>query len=113
MQGIRYWGLVCLLCFSASLFARETLIPKQQSQKKIVLNQLGYLPHIKKEALLISDVDAPKERWQLIDIKTQKVVASGELAAAQKDQHTPFYVQAINFSYINKKGRYRLKVDEI
>ncbi|MGV6808588.1 MAG: glycoside hydrolase family 9 protein [bacterium] len=89
------------------------MIPQPSITQEIVLNQLGYLPHIKKEALFISDSGKVEGTWHLIDVATKKVVARGILPKAKADQHSPLYTQTINFSYITQQGRYRLAVKNL
>lgn len=112
MNITRYLILLLLLFCTSTSIAKTVLIPTS-SNHKIVLNQIGYLPHIKKEALLLSEHDSPKGQWQVLDADTDAKVASGQLPEAKQDQHTHYKVQSIDFSFLNKAGRYIVQVGDL
>lgn len=106
---------ICLLfLLSASTVCNaKTILRPLDRPTQIVINQLGYLPHIQKVALLISEKQAQQGQWQLFNTGTGKTALSGELKSASVDPHTLFQIQTIDFSYITTPGTYQLRVNNI
>lgn len=79
---------------------------------KLLVNQLGYLPSIKKVALLTSEKQRHTGSWKLINTQSKEAIAEGELAAGRMDMHTGFYTHRIDFSNIKEPGTYQLEFQD-
>jgi len=98
-------NFLCFLFFAGSLFASDS--------SWIRINQLGYLPKGTKVAVWCSkDLKTPKQ-FLLIDVKTKKVVFTGN---ASKDfgKYGPFTsTSRLDFSAFLKLGKYFIQVEKI
>jgi endoglucanase len=75
----------------------------------IRINQLGYTPNGLKVAVFGSKDELKLDSWQLVDAKTEKVVASGKAGKAF-GAYGPFVqTYRLNFSSYKKPGRYYLQ----
>ncbi len=79
---------------------------------EIVVNQVGYLPNWSKSALWINS-DTTKKEIELIDLTTNKSVFTFNAAKKYKDGQTEDYIQVLDFSSFNKKGRYVLRAGNL
>lgn len=110
MHKLFLFGIFLLLSTSNSGSAKTTLKPLERPVT-IVINQLGYLPHIQKVALLISEKTPQQGEWQLQHTDTGKIALRGQLANAMVDPQTNFQIQPIDFSFITTPGAYQLRVN--
>lgn len=95
------------LSLLSNSFAKTTIDITDRTLK-ILVNQLGYLPDIKKVALLTSEKQRHKGNWKLLNAKAEEV-AKGELAKGRMDPHTGFYTHAIDFSSVTALGTYTIE----
>ncbi|MCK5829769.1 MAG: glycoside hydrolase family 9 protein [Methylococcales bacterium] len=84
----------------------------QVNASEIVINQVGYLPNWPKVALWVNS-DTTKKQIELIDTATKKSVYTFRAARKHKDAQTGDYIQELDFSSYNKKGRYLLRAGNI
>ena len=83
-------------------------LPKEESETWIRINQLGYTPAGVKVAVWCSKEQPAVGSWQLIDVNTNKAVASGK-AGKPFGTYGPFKQTCrLNFTSFNKPGRYYL-----
>ncbi|MEP7267537.1 MAG: glycoside hydrolase family 9 protein [Saprospiraceae bacterium] len=98
------------LFFIAGLFA--ALSSSAQSaiiSSWIRINQLGYQPGGVKVAVLCSKYEVTNNKWQLVDVITQKAIINISLGK-NYGVYGPFsHTYRLNFSSIKKPGRYYLK----
>ncbi len=76
----------------------------------IRVNQLGYLPKLAKHAALVSDVREPQPFVLLDD--TGAEVHSGTTRVHGADEASGDHVHVIDFSALQTRGRYRIRVGE-
>ncbi|HVZ33072.1 MAG TPA: glycoside hydrolase family 9 protein, partial [Polyangiaceae bacterium] len=78
---------------------------------KVAVNQLGYLPRLRKVAIVDSDAKAPL-KWQLLDA-SGAVVSEGETTVFGPDPNSGNSVQQVDFSSFQTEGRgYVLRVGD-
>lgn len=89
------------------LFAFTT--HQQESKSWIRINLLGYQPNGVKVAIWCSKEQSTVDSWQLVDVNTKKVVATGNTGKAF-GAYGPFkQTYRLNFSSFKKPGRYYLQ----
>jgi len=90
--------------FSSSLFSQNTWIR---------INQLGYLCHSVKVAVLVSKENTTCSSFNLCDAQTSNVVWTSE-KVIEYEKYGPFnQTYRLNFSDFEMDGRYIIKVDDI
>jgi peptidoglycan/xylan/chitin deacetylase (PgdA/CDA1 family) len=100
-----YRLLLILLLFSFSG-------KRENPSSWIRINWLGYQPNGVKVAVWCSKELSAISSWQLVDLKTKKIVASGNAGKAF-GEYGPFkQTYRLNFSSCKKPGRYYLQVGE-
>ncbi|MBC8374676.1 MAG: glycoside hydrolase family 9 protein [FCB group bacterium] len=77
-----------------------------QPENTIHLNQLGYLPHGYKSAVIIGS----SETFNIVDAQTQAVVHKGSLGEPQYWEASGETVRLADFSSFTQPGSYRLQV---
>jgi peptidoglycan/xylan/chitin deacetylase (PgdA/CDA1 family) len=112
-----------LICTLTKIFFMHRLLPlclllfaftgKQETNSSwIRINQLGYLPNGIKVAVWCSKEQLKIHSWQLVEINSKKVVASGD-AGKPFGAYGPFkQTYRLNFTAFKKPGRYYLQVGE-
>lgn len=85
---------------------------KNESERHISVNQLGYLPDMPKYAMLAAS-DSTISEWTLTDTATGKPVAAGKTTPGKLDAASGSYVQAVDFSSVTTPGTYTLTVDSV
>lgn len=99
--------VILLLSFTANE-DKNTNLPAA-AEAWIRINQLGYLPDGIKVAVWGTKASATITKWELVDAKTRKVVASGQAGKAF-GAYGPFQQSyRLNFSSFKKAGRYYLQ----
>lgn len=85
---------------------------KKAESSWIRINQLGYLPKGIKVAVWCSKEATPIQRWELVDVNTGMIVASGDAGKAY-GAYGPFLQSyRLDFSGFQKPGRYILKAGD-
>ena len=92
----------------------QTLSETEASNQnpKIVVNQVGYLPHWQKTAFFLNN-QKPTAHPQLIDRDTNKLIITLPLGKEVIDSETQDAIATIDFSSITKPGNYYLKQGEL
>ena len=78
----------------------------------IRINQLGYTPHGIKVAIWCSKEKLPISTWQLVDVKTHKIVFSRKAGKAFGAYGPYAQTLRLNFSPFNKPGKYYLQAGD-
>ncbi len=87
-----------------------TFIACDKSQDtKVFVNQVGYLPHQQKIAVVKSDA----ERFQIKSAENDEVVYSGNLSAPEYWKYSDEQVRLADFTGLERAGVYHLWVDSI
>jgi hypothetical protein len=95
---------LCIVAIILFAFAQK----QEETRSWIRINQLGYHPNGIKVAVWCSKDSITVERWQLVDVKLNKTVATG--GAKQFGAYGPFKQTCrLNFSSFKKPGRYYLQ----
>ncbi|MBR4096855.1 MAG: glycoside hydrolase family 9 protein [Oscillospiraceae bacterium] len=74
--------------------------------KKIILNQVGYISNQVKTAVYAGSADS----FQIVDAKTGKTMFSGLLRSTVYDKASGDTVSLIDFSTFNKRGKYYIRI---
>ncbi len=74
--------------------------------KKIILNQIGYISNQRKTAVYTGTADS----FQIISVKTGKIMFSGLLRSTVYDKPSGDTVSLIDFSTFNVYGKYYIKI---
>ncbi|MGD8174668.1 glycoside hydrolase family 9 protein [Marinimicrobium sp. ARAG 43.8] len=105
-------GVVSLSLLASLLIACQSDPANRADQSAalesaIEINQLGFAPTAHKEALVPAGVG---DRFELVDVDTQRVVFSGTLSKAERWPVSGQTVRRADFSEYQRPGRYRLRV---
>lgn len=94
------------------LFPVLSFFPNPETQSRIRINQLGYIPGGVKVAVWCSKDNSAIESFQLVDAGTRKVVYAAT-AGKEFGPYGPFtQTYRLNFSLFKKPGRYYLQAGD-
>lgn len=85
-----------------------------QSERKVVLDQLGYAPSEEKNVFLVSDERTVQSAQAVvIDAASGKEVARLRLPPANQDRQTGDWIVRIDLSYLRRPGRYTIRIPSV
>ncbi|HBL11018.1 MAG TPA: glycosyl hydrolase family 5 [Cyanobacteria bacterium UBA11162] len=80
---------------------------------QIIINQVGYFPSSPKSAFLINLTNLESDRVEIVNVRTKRTVFTASLAEPQQDEASQDIIQAIDFTPLDREGRYYLKYGSI
>ncbi len=83
------------------------------SQSWIRINQLGYLPHSIKAAVLLSKEDISIKTFQICDVLTDKTIYSSNRVKSYGSYGAFKSAYRLDFSELTKEGAYYIKIDSV
>ncbi len=95
--------------YKDSTVTKEVVLVLKKEPLYIKINQVGYLPNAKKEII----VDKEAKEFEVIDVKTSKVVYKGTLEFKGVDRISKDKVWVGDFSQVTTPGRYKIVIPSL